>query len=39
MNAFISPRNIYHGEGSLQVLETILKKIDAQSIFLLTDPI
>lgn len=39
MDQFISPKKIYHGEGSLAKLEDILKDLDVKKIFILTDPI
>ncbi|RNF39538.1 iron-containing alcohol dehydrogenase [Planococcus salinus] len=39
MGHFISPKKIYHGEGSLNMLETILQELQVQKVFLLSDPI
>jgi alcohol dehydrogenase len=39
MDQFVSPKKIFHGEGSLSKLADILKEINIQSVFLLTDPI
>ncbi len=39
MDQFISPKKIYHGEGSLAKLEGILQEIKAERIFILTDPV
>ena len=39
MTEFISPRNIYYGEGSLSKLEMILENIEAKKVYLLTDPV
>ncbi|MFD2043022.1 iron-containing alcohol dehydrogenase [Ornithinibacillus salinisoli] len=38
MSQFISPKKIYHGEGSLAKLEIIIKEVKARKVFLLTDP-
>jgi alcohol dehydrogenase class IV len=39
MDQLVSPKKIFHGEGSLSKLADILKEINIQSVFLLTDPI
>jgi alcohol dehydrogenase class IV len=39
MDQFVSPKKIYHGAGSLYKLEDILRELNTQSVFLLTDPI
>ncbi|MGP4108681.1 iron-containing alcohol dehydrogenase [Virgibacillus sp. L01] len=39
MDQFISPKKIYHGEGSLTKLEDILQELKAERIFILTDPV
>ncbi|MCL6570055.1 MAG: iron-containing alcohol dehydrogenase [Bacillus sp. (in: Bacteria)] len=39
MDQFVSPKKIYHGEGSLGRLADILKELNTHSVFLLTDPI
>lgn len=38
MSQFISPKKIYHGEGSLVKLGTILNSLEVRKVFLLTDP-
>ncbi|TDL75562.1 iron-containing alcohol dehydrogenase [Rhodococcus qingshengii] len=38
MNQFISPKKIYHGEGSLGKLTEILQEYASKTVFLLTDP-
>ncbi|WP_099156914.1 iron-containing alcohol dehydrogenase [Virgibacillus ndiopensis] len=38
MDQFVSPKKIYHGEGSLTKLEDILKDLKATKIFIITDP-
>ncbi|WP_106496331.1 iron-containing alcohol dehydrogenase [Lentibacillus sp. Marseille-P4043] len=38
MSQFISPKNIYHGKGSLSNLEGILTDLQVQKVFLVTDP-
>nr|WP_156889911.1 iron-containing alcohol dehydrogenase [Planococcus lenghuensis] len=39
MNQFISPKQIYHGEGSLDKIELILEELNVEKVFLLTDAI
>jgi alcohol dehydrogenase len=39
MNRFVSPKRIYHGEGSLSKLDDIVRELKIKSVFLLTDPI
>ncbi|MGP4066201.1 iron-containing alcohol dehydrogenase [Oceanobacillus sp. M65] len=38
MAHFISPKNIYHGAGSLKHLNEIIKDLQVKSVFLLVDP-
>jgi len=39
MSEFMVPKKIYHGAGSLNNLETILKETRSKNVFLLTDPV
>jgi alcohol dehydrogenase len=39
MNRFVSPKKIYHGEGSLSKLDDIVRELKIKRVFLLTDPI
>jgi len=39
MDQFVSPKKIYHGGGALSKLSGILKELNVQSVFLLTDPV
>jgi alcohol dehydrogenase len=39
MDQFVSPKKIFHGEGSLHKLQDILSELNIESVFLLTDPI
>jgi alcohol dehydrogenase len=39
MDQFVSPKKIYHGDGSLNKLGDILSELNTKSVFLLSDPI
>ncbi|WP_246247281.1 iron-containing alcohol dehydrogenase [Piscibacillus halophilus] len=39
MQQFITPKNIYHGKGSIQKLEDIFNEMNVKKVFMLTDPI
>lgn len=39
MHPFVSPKYIYHGENALTQLEAILKDLQVNKIFVLTDPV
>ncbi|MDF2859433.1 MAG: alcohol dehydrogenase, partial [Neobacillus sp.] len=39
MNQFVSPKKIYHGEGSLSKLDEIIGELKVRTVFLLADPI
>jgi alcohol dehydrogenase class IV len=39
MDQFVSPKKIYHGEGSLRKLADIVRELNTQRVFLLMDPI
>ena len=39
MNQFVSPKKIYHGEGSLSKLDEIIRESNVRKVFLLSDPI
>ncbi|MCP3027125.1 iron-containing alcohol dehydrogenase [Halobacillus sp. A5] len=38
MNAFVSPKHVYYGEGSLSKLPGIIQSLNVQTVLLITDP-